>query len=295
MRRRSLWMAAALALVPAASGALELAPVGTIVPRGTDRPLLSASGLWYDPLRGYLLIADTQAHQVLVLRRTGDVVKVLGGAGRVRFPVAVAATRGGRLYVAQRGSQSLLAIDAYDSAAEGFGTVDLSPHGRGRDVEPVGLWTNGAGDLYVADRGNRQILVLDREGKLKLTIPGTGETGDVWVERSGEILVADPAFGGVRIFRESGALVATIGAHPVQGRDPLRARAIVTDRAQRVWAVEESGSSLQALDRLGNRLFRSSGREGLFAPVDLSIDEQNNLYVLEQGAGRISVFEIRGL
>jgi sugar lactone lactonase YvrE len=269
---------------------LSLEKIEEIVPLGTDTGLLGPSGLWFDEFRGFLIVADTEAHQVLVVDRHGNVRKTLGQGGRLRFPQAVAADRGGTLFIAERESEVLKVAAPYDSAVtEAYQPIDLSPFRRKRPVEPVALFVDRDNNLLVADRGNRQVLVIGPDRKLRLALPDVGEPADLW-SSPGKILVADPGFGGIRVYDDRGRWLRTLGTDPARFPAPLRAKSLAVDLRERVWVVEETGG-IRALDSLGNPLF--SGASGtLFAPVDLAVDSQNQLYVLERGGGRISVFRI---
>ena len=281
-----------LAATAAYSSGLERSVV--IMPSGVDIGLLSPSGLWYDDLRGYLVVANPLLHQVSVLDRKGQIVKVLGKRGDLRFPRAVAASRDGTLYIAGRESETLKIMKEYDSVAgEEYRSFDLAPQRRSAAIQPVALHVDGSGNLYVADRGNRQVLVFGGDEKLKFFIPDVGEPADLWVDRSGKICVADPGFGGVRVYDDRGKNLRTLGSQSSQFREPLRAKALTVDQRGHLWVLEEGGRGIKAIDSLGNLLF-SMGGEGFLSPADLAVDPQNNLYVLEEGGNRISVFSITG-
>jgi hypothetical protein len=281
---------AALVATVCPAFSLSLEKIDEIVPLGTDIGLLSPSGLCYDEFRGVLIVADTEAHQVLILDRQGNVRKVHGRDGGLRFPRAVAANRGGSLFIAERESEVLKVAEAYDSAVtQVYERIDLSPFRRRRPVEPVALFVDGENNLLVADRGNRQVLVIGPDRKLRSALPDVGEPADVWSSQ-GKILVADPGFGGIRVYDDGSRWLRTLGMDPARFQAPLRARSLAVDLRERVWLVEESGG-VRALDSLGNPLF-SAAAGTLFAPVDLAVDSQNHLYILEQGGGRISVFRI---
>lgn len=273
---------------------LGLESAGVITPSGTGAGFLNPAGFWYDTLRGFLVVANTHARQIVVLNRQGQALKVLGKEGELGFPVAVTGDGDGTLYIAERNSESLKVVPRYDTEVEGeFRTFDLIPYRRSAPVQPVALHIDRQGSLYVADRGNRQVLAFDRDGKLKLTIPDVGEPSDLWVDRAGKILVADPGFGGIRVYSEKGMPLRTLGGrYSAQTREPLRVRGLAADRMGRIWVVEETGQGIKTIDSLGNLLLNFTS--GISFPVDLAIDDQDNLFVLEQGGNRISVFRIVG-
>lgn len=287
-------MLLALILVTAAPACpLGLEKAGAITPSGTDTGLLNPTGLWYDNLRGFLLVANTHGQQVVVLNRQGQALKVLGKKGDAGLPLAVAADRDGTLYMAERGSESLKILPSYDAAvSREYRSLELSSYRRSAAVQPCALFVDAAGNLYVADRGNRQVLIIDAAGKLRIAITDVGDPADIWVEPAGKVLVADPGFGGIRVYGLSGAWQRTIGGASGQLREPLRVKAMVVDRRGRIWVVEESGQRIKAFDALGNLL--ANVEAGLSSPADLAIDDQDNLYVLEQGSSRIAVFRITG-
>lgn len=272
---------------------LGLENAGVIVPTGMDTRLLNPQGFWYDNLRGYLVVANTHARQVAVLNRQGQALRVLGKKGEFGFPLAVAGTRGGTLYVAERGSESLRVLPWYDSGTqEEPRTLALAPYRRTAPVQPSALFVDADGNLLVADRGNRQILVFDSSEKFKTAMTDVGEPADIWVESSGQIFVADPGFGGIRVYSPSGILLRTIGSYSSQFREPLRVKALAVDRRGRIWVVEESGQKIKAIDAQGNLM--ATAETGLASPVDLALDDQDNLYVLEEGESQIAVFRIAG-
>lgn len=282
-----------IAAAPVFSVGLE--NLGVIIPSGLDGGFQNPAALWYDRVKGTLVVANTHARQVAVLNRQGQALKVLGKNNELGFPVAVAVNREGALYVAERNNENLKIFPQYDSMVaetEEYRNLDLSPFRRVAPVQPIALYIDQGGNLYVTDRGNRQVLILGSDGKLKSVITDAGDPADIWVDLSGKILVAEPGFGGIRIYTPQGKWLRTVGVSPPQFKEPLRVKALIVDRQGRIWAVEEGGQKIKAVDAAGNLIMNFVG--GLVSPTDLALDEQDNLYVLEQGGNRISVFHISG-
>ncbi len=272
------------------SWALRLELGASVVPAGTDAGLLSPSGLWFDRLKDNLLIADTENNRILLVNQQGDVIKTLGHQGELYLPVAVAVNRRGILFIAERNKSVLKVLPAYDGLTQDeYQLLDLSSYAQSRPVQPVALFVDEDEALYICDRGNRQLLVFNNDRSLRMVIPKVGEPADVWV-REKKIYIAEPAFGGVRVYNQNGSWERTLGDSANNFSNPLRSRAIAVDRRNRLWVLEESGA-IRALDFLGKPLF-TKGPAGLFSPVDLALDNHNNLYVLERGGNRVTVFLI---
>lgn len=281
-----------LLILPAPAFPLGLEKRETILPSGTESGLQNPAAIWFDRIRGYLVVANTHARQVLVLNRQGQVLKVIGKEGEVTFPIAVGGKGDGTLFVAEKGSEGLKIFPRYDSLTEKeSGLLDLAPFRRSTLVQPVALHLDEEGKLYVLDRGNRQVLVFGSDGKFRFAILDVGDPADLAVDASGNIFLADPGFGGIRVFAPTGKWLRTIGGYTSQFREPLRARGVTVDRRGRVWLVEEASQRIRALDSFGNLLFTMEA--GLVIPADIVTDGNDNLFVLEQGGNRITSFHIR--
>ncbi|MCM2357209.1 MAG: NHL repeat-containing protein [Geobacteraceae bacterium] len=271
---------------------IGLENAGVIIPSGLESGFQNPSAIWYDRVKGFLVVANTHARQVAVLNNQGQAIKVLGKDGEIGFPVAVAVNRGGSLFVAETDSEKLKIFPQYDAMVVDFKALDLSPFRRFAPVQPAALYIDREDNLYVADRGNHQVVIFNSAGKFKSAITDAGNPADIWVDHSGSILVADPGFGGIRVYSPQGAWQRTLGASAPQFKAPLRIKALTVDRRGRIWVVEEGGQTIKALDSAGNLVMTFVS--GIFSPADLALDEQDNLYVLEQGGNRISVFRISG-
>jgi len=284
-----------LGVIPCFSLGLDQTDV--ITPRGTERGLLAPLGFTYDSFRGLFIIANTEAHRVDLLSREGDSFKVMGREGNLRLPRAVAAGNDATLFVALKDSEIIKVLPQYDSGTgEDFTDLNLASYRQRRPVQAVALNVDRDGNLYVADRGNRQVLAFDRQQRFKFAISDVGEPTDV-ATGAGTIYVADPGFGGIRVYDGRGRPLRTIGADPARFPAPLRVKALAVDRQERLWVLEEADRGIKVLDSFGNLLldyqFSPGGRMAILSAVDLTIDADRFLYVLEQGTGLIRVFRIR--
>jgi len=277
--------------VASPASALGVEKIDVLEPVADGAGLLAPTALGRDALRDTLVVADTEGDRVLLLDRQGGVRKVLGREGGLRRPVAVAVSRQGVLYVAERKRENLQTLVAYDSAdPEEFVSLDLSPHRGAKAVEPVALHVDARGRLYVVDRANRQLLVLAPDGSLTLRLTRVGKPVDVWADGQ-RILLADPAFGRIQVYDAQGKWRRSVGDSPSRAALPLRPISISVDRHERIWVVEEDGG-IQVLDPIGNRLLSVPG-DDLFDPSDALIDLEGTFWVLERGGNRIAVFAVR--
>lgn len=301
LRRKSVPLLLALAMVAAAGSALALGleETGLTVNVAAEGGGMRPEGLWYDGSRGRLLLPDPGASTVLVLDVAGAPVKTVGKDGGLQAPCAAAVSPGGTLYVAERRGEQVKILPRYDAVEpEGFRVLNLASYRQGSEVQPRALIIDDSGSLYLADRGNRQLLVFGADDRLKFRIANLGEPAALWVDAGGRILVAEPGFGGIRIYDRGGKWLRTVGAGSRQFREPLRAKAVVTDRLGRIWTLQEGDDLIRAIDQGGNLLFSRSLRElglpGWLAPAAMTIDAHDQLLVLDQGGRRIAVLRITG-
>lgn len=275
---------------------LNLEQMETIGPRGTERGLLAPLAFIYDAFRGLFVVANTEAHRVELLSREGDSFKIMGRDGNLRLPRAVAAGGDATLFVALQNNEIIKVLPQYDSGTgETFHDLNLSPYRQRAAVQAVALDVDREGNLYVADRGNRQILAFDRQQRFRFSIADVGEPSDV-ATGVGTIYVADPGFGGIRVYDGQGRRLRVLGTDPVRFPVPLRVKALAVDRRERLWVLEEGDRGIKVLDSFGNLLFdypfSLGGRLAILSAVDMALDAERSLYVLEQGTGLIRVFRI---
>ena len=140
-------------------------------------------GVAVDPASRRVYVADTGAHQVVVLSPEGALVSRLGERGselgQFNYPTNVAVDRLGRLYVS----------DALNSRVQLF-DADLKPLrqiGRKGDMpgtfsQPRGLAVDRDNHLYVIDIHFEAIQIFDDKGVLLLTLGNEGhEPGEFWM------------------------------------------------------------------------------------------------------------------
>lgn len=177
-------------------------------------PLLLGSrpaGLAVDPLHGYLYMADTGAHQVVVFDTNGSTVEQIGrrgtATGEFNFPGWLALDRSGRLYV----SDSLnFRVQLFLPRGEPAGTFGHLGDGSGDFARPKGIGVDRDGHVYVVDALFDAVQVFDSEGQFLMAFGsrGTGP-GEFWLPSGlaidgDRIYVADSYNRRVQVFRYLG-------------------------------------------------------------------------------------------
>lgn len=158
---------------------------------------------------GHLYVADTGAHQVVVLASDGEELGRLGGRGTApgwfNFPTFVALDRDGRLYV----SDSLnFRVQVFSRTLEPlvqFGSKGDMP---GYFAQPKGLALDGDGHLYVVDANFEAVQVFTREGVLLMTFGHEGSgPGEFWlpagihIDSRDRIWIADSYNRRIQVFQ----------------------------------------------------------------------------------------------
>ena len=295
------------------------------------RPLAVASAR-----NGSLYFADSGNRRVRRVDASGVITTVVGGTQAlftegalatsvdVGPPVAVAASRDGRLYLCTIGG--LYRLDR-----------DGSLHGVLAAPPPPGSFAGlaiGPGDvLFVADRAHHAVLRLASDGSIS-TYAGTGEAGfsgdggaatgarlemptALAVDSQGNLFIADPGNNRVRMVDVATGSISTVaGSGDVygyggDGGPASRARlslpnGLAVDAAGNLYIADSGNNRVREVSRTGRiTTIVGSGSPGaggdggaaitaqLFAPEGLAIDSAGNLYIADTGNNRIRKLRLR--
>jgi len=171
---------------------------------GLKRP----TGLALDPARGWLYIADTLRHQVVVVTLQGDIVRAFGtrgdGPGEFNFPTSLALS-GGELYVVDTMNLRIQVVTPEGEFLRSFG----EPGNRtGTLFRPKGIALDSDGNVYVVDALFDVVQVFDPDGELLYYFGSTGSANGqftlptgLYISPRNRIFVADSYNHRVHIFR----------------------------------------------------------------------------------------------
>ncbi|MDY7107325.1 MAG: SMP-30/gluconolactonase/LRE family protein [Planctomycetota bacterium] len=146
-------------------------------------PLLRPCGLAVDPRAGRIFVADTGAHQVVVLAIDGEERTRIGrrgtALGEFNFPTNVAVDSAGRLFVSDTLNFRIQVFDHDLNAVRQIGEKGDMP---GYFSHPKGLALDSDDHLYVVDAHFESVQIFDREGRLLLAFGEEGHgPGQFWL------------------------------------------------------------------------------------------------------------------
>jgi len=219
------------------------------------------------------------------------------GVGLIE-PYAVAADGLGRIWVADPGSQAIVAIDMNRRTSKAWQMVAGSPL-----LAPVGIAVDlrGDGRLYVSDANRKKVFILDLKGKTIGEIvpdqPFVRPAG-LAVDAVGRLYVVDVGNDCVEVFLPDGSPYRTItGADQASGgfNSPV---AVAVDRQERVYIVDgfhfrvevqaADGTLLGYVGQLGDV-------PGTFSrPRGVAVDSEGHIYVSDAAFDNIQVFDLTG-
>jgi DNA-binding beta-propeller fold protein YncE len=163
-----------------------------------------------------VFLADSALKKVFVIDARGQLLRTIGGEGRLARPAGLAYDASAdRLYVADSQAHRVLVYAGDGRFLETFGANGSAP---GAFNFPTHLALTRAGELLVTDTLNFRIQVLDREGHPLGQFGRAGDgSGDfsspkgVASDRDGNIYVVDALFDAVQVFQRDGSLLLGFG------------------------------------------------------------------------------------
>ena len=182
---------------------------GTYLGDFARESLIRPCGLAVDHHTGRIFVADTGAHQVVVLAIDGEEIARIGQRGiqlgQFNFPTNVAVDSAGRLYVSDSLNFRVQVFDADLNPLRQIGEKGDMP---GYFSHPKGLALDSDDHLYVVDAHFESVQIFDREGRLLLAFGEEGHgPGQFWlptgiaVSADDRIWVADSYNRRVQVFQ----------------------------------------------------------------------------------------------
>ncbi len=181
---------------------------GTYLGEFAGEHLARPTGIAVDKSANRIFVADTAAHQVVVLAVDGELLHRIGSRGsqlgQFNFPTNVAVDSVGHLYV----SDSLnFRIQVFDRDLNPIRQIGSKGDLPGYFSHPKGLALDSDDHLYVIDSHFESIQIFDSQGALLLAFGEEGQgagqfwlpTG-IWIDDDDRIWVADSYNRRVQVF-----------------------------------------------------------------------------------------------
>lgn len=263
---------------------------------GGEQVLKSPLALARDEKNGDLIVTSFETREVVILDKSGALVKRLGLDAGLTSPYGVAIDARGRIYVSEVGSGLLKILSPGGVLLEEF---DLSRI-MGKTITPGRITLDKQGLIYVADLNHREILIINGRGGFVRSLGEFAYLQKAAALADGRIVGLSAQGKAVTVFAGEGKLLHSFGEHGVSSdRNVSFPTGFAVDVRGRIWIADAFQHRLKIFSLTGEFLFNYGQMEeksgGFFFPVDLCFAEGGKLFVLEKGADRIQVFEVGDL
>ncbi len=291
---------------------------------------------------GNVYVADPNNH--MVFKISGGTFSIVAGTGvegyfgdggpataaRLDFPIAVALSPAGELYIADNNNSVIRKVNSAGTITTvvGIGFPEYFGDG-GQAINaalnfPEGISFDSTGNLFIADTGNVVIRKVDTSGiittvpmkTLPVNFPGLCAPEDVAVDLAGNLFIADSCANQVFKLDSSGNLTIAAGngapGYSGDGGSATSASlftptAITLDSAGNLYIADETNNVVRKVDTSGKITtsvgnggfgFAGDGGPGLLAslaePGALAFDSAGNLYIGDTNSERIRKVDTAG-
>jgi sugar lactone lactonase YvrE len=211
------------------------------------------------------------------------------------------------------------ASDGFDATPSAL--VPINPPTEAGDpklTRPLGVAADGQGHVWMVDRENKHVVEFDEEGKYLGQFGSYGTANGqfldprgIAVSPNGTIWVADAARGRIQQFNAKGEYLQGFGAKvSAPNSDPysfVEPWGVAIAPNGRLWVSDAGGGRIALFNEQyvvgGPERFvlnavgtpsSSTAKAELVAPVGIATDAGGNVWVAENGAHRVSVFDSSG-
>jgi len=148
------------------------------LPEDIGRPVAAA----YNESRDELYVVDVTAHDIKVLSRSGNLLRIIGrrgnAPGEFNFPCDIV-DGGEMIWVADTGNHRIQGLTHMGEPVVSFGQAGDAP---GDLAMPKGVRVDSEGHVYVIDARFENVQIFDAKGRLLLAFGGEGiGPGEFWL------------------------------------------------------------------------------------------------------------------
>lgn len=211
-------------------------------------------------------------------------------------PQSGAVDDAGRMYVTD---VSRAAVYVFDGPAGKLHVWEMAGPNQ-RFVAPIGVVPGPAGEMWVTDAELKQVVRLDAEGR-PLGSFGQGTlqrpTGIARDPQRGLIYVADTAADDIKVFREDGTQVKTLG-RPGEALGEFNGLTHLAYANDELYVADTLNARVQIFSLTRDKV-RAFGQRGLYVgdmprPKGVAVSDDGLVYVVETFYDYLLVFDTHG-
>ncbi|ETR66930.1 MAG: PKD domain containing protein, partial [Candidatus Magnetoglobus multicellularis str. Araruama] len=258
---------------------------------------------------GKMYVADSSNHRVMVYTSAGIFDFQIGtgsfgsGNGEFNTPREVAINSAGKIYVVDTNNHRVQIFSSTGVYESKFGSGSISTN-DGEFYSPSSIKIDSDGKIYIADSQNSRIQVFSSTNVFEYSI-GSNGSGDgqfnvvnqIAFDSTGKLFATDYNNNRIQVFTKSGTFLYAFGSKTLYPYATLgymsKPQGITIDRDDNVY-VADYIRTVQKFSNDGTPVLRiaqtSFQKGGLNDPIDVDVDDDGNIYVIENGGNRVSVF-----
>jgi len=273
----------------------EIKKIAVFQDQGGERLLRSPLSIAIDKNNGDLIVTSFEAAEIVILDKSGALIRRLGKESGLISPYGAAINEKGQIYVSEAHTGFLKVFSPGGILVD---KIDLSMM-TGKTVSPGRVTISKEGLVYISNLNDNDILVLNDKGDLVKSV-GQFEYLQKAGDAGGKILGLSAMGSAVKIFDDQGNLLRTFGEHGDESHKNFSfPTGFAVDSKNRLWIADAFQHRLKVFSLEGKPLFNfgymKEKQWTFFFPVDLCFGEKGELFVVEKGANRIQVFQVSDL
>ena len=252
---------------------------------------------------GLIYVVDSGNSRIVVFSPRGSQINAFSGPGKgqglLQDPVGLDIDQNGNVYVADKGNFRISIFSADGAFRK---VIPLTVEDS--EVAPVDVATMPDGrSLVVTGNKNHQVMVFDIDGSLIRAWGGSGVNksefrypATVAIDASASIYVVDVLNTRLQKFGPQGEYLVQFGQWGVKPGELFRPKGVALDNAQQVYISDSYLGIIQVFDnesRFQYVLGHDGAPERFSAPTGIAVDANNNLYVAEMLANKVSVYSLK--
>jgi len=273
----------------------------------------------FDLEHGFLQPSDVAVglnHLIYVVDGVNNRVVVFDGSGKMSFsfgnkgsapgqfnaPLGITTDRSGNVYVADTGNRRVQILTSRGSCTS---IIPITAAAGEKPADPVDCAVDDSRRrLYVVDNDNHHLLVYSlAEARL---LERWGSEGDglrafrypffTAVGTDTAVLVVDVLNTRIQVWSPRGEVISTIGEYGVDLGQLYRPKGVCINGENTVFVSDSYLGAIQVFNRFGHFQSVLADEKGNVlqwsAPVGITVDDRQNLYVVEMMANRVRVYHI---